>query len=162
MRCGPAANGCGKSSSWGRAATRAPRSVAPSSSRSTPGQTFGLGQLNPLTALKVNDLVRSRYRRARRLKASQAGAVYQAIMDPDVTLMTMAAVIRNSIDVYARTAGVDISGNPGITATLYNLGKVEQRAPRARQEAQEVQGLAAGELLRLAGERPPRRSADRA
>ena len=96
------------------------------------GQTFGLGQLNPLTALKVNDLVRSRYRRARRLKASQAGAVYQAIMDPDVTLMTMAAVIRNAIDVYAREGGYDISGNPGITATLYNLGKVEDRARAAR------------------------------
>ena len=95
------------------------------------GQTFGLGQLNPLTALKVNDLVRSRYRRARRLKASQAGAVYQAIMDPDVTLMTMAAVIRNAIDIYGR-AGFDISGNPGITATLYNLGKVERRAAAAR------------------------------
>ena len=96
------------------------------------GQTFGLGQLNPLTALKVNDLVRSRYRRARRLKASQAGAVYQAIMDPDVTLMTMAAVIRNAIDVYRREGGYDISGNPGITATLYNLGKVETRARAAK------------------------------
>ena len=96
------------------------------------GQTFGLGQLNPLTALKVNDLVRSRYRRARRLRASEAGAVYQAIMDPDVTLMTMAAVIRNAIDIYRDTAGYDISNNPGITATLYNLGKVERRARAAR------------------------------
>ena len=96
------------------------------------GQTFGLGQLNPLTALKVNDLVRSKYRRARRLKASQAGAVYQAIMDPDVTLMTMAAVIRNAIDIYREQGGYDISNNPGVTATLYNLGKVEDRARAAR------------------------------
>ena len=35
------------------------------------GQTFGLGQLNPLTALKVTDIV-NRTSRLRRLKASNA------------------------------------------------------------------------------------------
>ena len=92
------------------------------------GQTFGLGQLNPLTALKVNDLVRSKVRRAKRLSPKRPGQVYAAIMDPDTTLMTMAAVIRNAIDVYRVKAGVDISKNPGVTATLYNLGRVETRA----------------------------------
>ena len=91
------------------------------------GQTFGLGQLNPLTALQVSDLV-SRTSGYRKLNADRAPEIYKSIMDPDSTLQYMAAVIRTSIDAYANIAGLDISKNPGITATLYNLGDVRQRA----------------------------------
>ncbi|HWJ72707.1 MAG TPA: DUF1402 family protein [Kaistia sp.] len=91
------------------------------------GQTFGLGQINPLTALMVTDLVHQKSRLPE-LTADQAPAVYQAIMDPDSSLDYMAAIIRLSIDVYRDTAGVDISDNPGITATLYNVGDVKVRA----------------------------------
>jgi len=91
------------------------------------GQTFGLGQLNPLTALQVNDMV-VRVSGFRPLNAAKAPDVYKALMDPDTTLHYMAAVIRTAIDAYAQIAGVDISGNPGITATLNNLGDVRQRA----------------------------------
>ncbi len=91
------------------------------------GQTFGLGQLNPLTALKVTDMV-ARKSRHGRLTMNNAPKVYNTIMDPDSTLLYMAAVLRNSMDVYARHAGFDISKNPGVTATLYNLGNVKQRA----------------------------------
>jgi hypothetical protein len=49
-------------------------------------------------------------------------------MEPDSTLIYMAAVIRNSIDSYKSIAGFDISKNPGLTATLYNLGNVRVRA----------------------------------
>lgn len=91
------------------------------------GQTFGLGQLNPLTALKVTDIV-NRTSRLRRLKASNAPLIYKTIMDPDSSLIYMAAVLKNSIDVYKRYSGFDISSNPGITATLYNLGNVKTRA----------------------------------
>jgi hypothetical protein len=96
------------------------------------GQTFGLGQLNPLTALAVNDLV-VRTSRFRALSPDRAPEVYKAIMDPDTTLHYMAAVIRISIDSYAQIANMDISGNPGITATLYNLGDVRKRARELRQ-----------------------------
>ncbi|MEL6735724.1 MAG: DUF1402 family protein [Pseudomonadota bacterium] len=92
------------------------------------GQTFGLGQLNPLTALKVNDLVRARSPREPRLSVRRANEVYNTIMEPDSTLLYMAAVIRHSIDVYLSTTGFDISKNPGLTATLYNLGSVTLRA----------------------------------
>jgi hypothetical protein len=91
------------------------------------GQTFGLGQLNPLVALSVNDMV-VKVSHLRPLSPDRAPEVYQAIMDPDSTLQYMAAVIRTSIDAYAQIAGMDISGNPGITATLYNLGDVRKRA----------------------------------
>ena len=96
------------------------------------GQTFGLGQLNPLTALKVNDLVRSRVRREPKLSTKRAPEIYNTIMEPDSTLIYMAAVIRNSIDSYKSIAGFDISKNPGITATLYNLGNVHVRANALR------------------------------
>jgi len=92
------------------------------------GQTFGLGQIEPLTALKVNDMVRSKVRGHPRLSTKKAPQVYHAIMDPDSTLYYMAAVVRHSIDSYREIAGYDISGNPGVTATLYNLGNVTIRA----------------------------------
>ncbi len=95
------------------------------------GQTFGLGQLNPLTALQVNDMV-VKVSRMKPLNAAKAPEVYKAIMDPDSTLQYMAAVIRTSIDAYAEIAGYDISANPGITATLYNLGDVRMRAAEAK------------------------------
>ena len=62
------------------------------------------------------------------LDEADANAVYEAIMDPDKSLAYMAAAIRMSIDDYKRIAGMDISENPGITATLYNVGNPLQRA----------------------------------
>jgi Protein of unknown function (DUF1402) len=95
------------------------------------GQTFGLGQLNPLTALAVNDMV-VRASRFQKLDPARAPQVYKAIMDPDMSLHYMAAVIRSAIDAYAQIANMDISNNPGITATLYNLGDVRARAAQLR------------------------------
>lgn len=95
------------------------------------GQTFGLGQINPLTALRVTDLV-SKISGKRKLSANKANQVYSTIMDPDSTLHYMAAVIRISIDAYKQYGGFDISDNPGVTATLYNLGDVRNRAKRAK------------------------------
>ncbi len=91
------------------------------------GQTFGLGQINPLTALMQSDMVarRSGYPK---LDAANAADVYKAIMDPDQSLAYMAATIRRAIDDYAQIAGMDISRNPGITATLYNIGNSADRA----------------------------------
>nr|WP_307226186.1 DUF1402 family protein [Pararhizobium capsulatum] len=91
------------------------------------GQTFGLGQINPLTALMLTDMV-SRVSGYPRLDENDAAGVYQAIMDPDQSLAYMAASIRHSIDAYKSIAGVDISDNPGITSTLYNVGNPDQRA----------------------------------
>lgn len=95
------------------------------------GQTFGLGQINPLTALRVTDFV-ARKSGKKKLSARKANEVYATIMDPDKTLDYMAAVIRISIDSYKTHGGYDISNNPGVTATLYNLGDVRNRAKQAR------------------------------
>jgi hypothetical protein len=127
------------------------------------GQTFGLGQISPLAALKANDMV-VRVGGLPRLSADRPGEVYFTIMDPRQSLHYMAAIIRHAIDSYRDIAGMDISENPGITATLYNLGGA--RTPGAdaelRQWAQpdcRIVGPPAGrELLRLAGQRPDRRA----
>lgn len=104
------------------------------------GQTFGLGQINPLTALMLTDIV-SKTSGYERLDETNAAGVYEAIMDPDVSLAYMAASIRHSIDVYKSVAGVDISGNPGVTATLYNVGNPDRRAAAlaARNQGGETQ-----------------------
>lgn len=91
------------------------------------GQTFGLGQINPLTALMQSDMA-SRRSGYPKLDENDAAEVYRAIMDPDKSLAYMAATIRRSIDDYETIAHVDISNNPGITATLYNTGGSAQRA----------------------------------
>ena len=91
------------------------------------GQTFGIGQINPLTALMLTDVV-SKTSGYKKLDENDAAGVYEAIMDPDISLAYMAASIRQSIDAYKKVAGVDISKNPGLTATLYNVGNPFARA----------------------------------
>jgi hypothetical protein len=97
------------------------------------GQTFGLGQLNPLTALEMSDMVH-RVSGLPRLDAGHPRDVYKTIMDPDLTLPYIAAVIRKSIDAYRTIADFDISRNPGITATLYNVGNPVERAEALKRE----------------------------
>lgn len=97
------------------------------------GQTFGIGQLNPLTALQMSDLV-AKISGFKKLDAKNARQVYETIMDPDKTLPYIAAVIKTSIDAYRDIAGFDISENPGLTATLYNLGDPEGRAAALRRK----------------------------
>ncbi|MEO3387138.1 DUF1402 family protein [Mesorhizobium sp. CAU 1741] len=97
------------------------------------GQTFGIGQLNPLTALQMSDLV-ARVSGHPKLDPTDARQVYKTIMDPDLTLAYVAATLKMSIDAYRDIAGFDISKNPGITATLYNVGNPEQRARALKAE----------------------------
>lgn len=106
------------------------------------GQTFGLGQLSPLTALKMTDLV-SRHSGLRKLSADDAPRLYEDIIDPDSTLHYMAAIIWRDIQTYKEVAGFDISRNPGLTATLYNLGDAPVRAAALRKANRKRQ--AAGE-----------------
>jgi hypothetical protein len=107
------------------------------------GQTFGLGQLSPLAALSVSDLVHS-VGGLPDLDVEKAPEVYRAVMDPDMTLNYMAGLIVREIDAYCSVAGINISGNPGITATLYNTGDALGRAGvlAAENRKRRSQGLA--------------------
>lgn len=91
------------------------------------GQTFSLGQINPLTALQMSDMV-NRISGLPKLDADDGNAVYKTIMDPDLTLPYIAATLKQSITTYRQIADFDISKNPGITATLYNTGGTQARA----------------------------------
>jgi hypothetical protein len=89
--------------------------------------------MSPVAALSVNEYVHAKSGLPL-LDINRANEVFQVVMDPDKTLHYMAAQIRIAIDYYRDIAGFDISQNPGVTATLYNLGEV---ATRARQLAAE-------------------------
>lgn len=97
------------------------------------GQTFGIGQINPLTALQMTDMVQ-RVSGFAPLDHRKPREVYQAIMDPDISLAYIAATLKTSIEAYRRIADFDISKNPGVTATLYNVGNAEARAARLAAE----------------------------
>jgi len=105
------------------------------------GQTFGLGQLNPLTALTVSDVVAQRGHLPE-LNLFYPGEVYRAVMDPDMSLQYMAAIIARDIRNYREIAGFDISQNPGLTATLYNVGSSSERAAElaAKNKARRAKG----------------------
>jgi hypothetical protein len=91
------------------------------------GQTFGLGQQSPLMALSLSDMV-AQTSGLPKLSEDRAWEVYDAIMNPDKSLAYMAASMRKSIDDYKTIARVDISKNPGVTTTLYNVGSSAERA----------------------------------
>lgn len=110
------------------------------------GQTFGIGQLNPLTALQMTDVV-VRVTGGERLDYRNPQAVYATIMDPDRTLPYVAATLKKSIDAYKSIADMDISQNPGLTATLYNVGGPEARAQALK--AENDRRAAAGEPPKL-------------
>ena len=82
-----------------------------------------------------------------RLEVDDPNQVYETIMDPDLTLPYVAAALRKAIDAYRSIAGFDITQNPGITATLYNVGNPEARAHALKVEND--RRLAAGEEMRL-------------
>lgn len=95
------------------------------------GMTFGIGQLSPVAALMVTDLTHAKSGLPL-LSIDNAPQVYQQIMNPDTSVIYIAAQIRAAIDMYRNIAGFDISQNPGITATLYNLGDAATRARQLR------------------------------
>ena len=99
------------------------------------GQSFGLGQLSPLTVLKMTDRV-NRQSNFRKLDAKDSEAVYKATMDPNISLHYMAAIIQDAVAAYKSVGKVDISNNPGLTATLYNLGDPWSRAAKFRRTGQ--------------------------
>jgi hypothetical protein len=110
------------------------------------GQTFGLGQMSPITALMVNDIVHQKSGLPL-LDINKANQVYQVIMDPDKTIHYMAANLRVSIDLYRNIAGFDITKNPGVIATLYNLGEAATRARALRVENDQAKARGQGPVF---------------
>lgn len=91
------------------------------------GYTYGFGQLGPERALMVTDLV-NKVSGFDLLTVDQPPAIYDAILNPQISIHYVAATNRTAIDLYKKYANFDISQNPGIVATLYNLGKEYEKA----------------------------------
>jgi len=106
------------------------------------GQTFGVGQIGPIVALSVTDLVH-RKSGLPLLSMDNAPQVFSQIMSPDTSMPYIAASIAVSIENYKQIAGFDISQNAGIIATLYNLGDSATRAAdlKAINDARAKKGL---------------------
>jgi hypothetical protein len=81
-----------------------------------------------------------------KLDVKDAKEVYRTIMDPDLTLPYMAATIVDSIEAYKKV-GFDISGNPGLTATLYNLGDPGARAAQLAAQNKQLKSEGKSEKL---------------
>lgn len=91
------------------------------------GYTYGFGQLGPERALMVTDYVHQ-VSGFDELTLADPPALYDAILNPQISIHYVAATNRIAIEVYKQIANFDISQNPGIVATLYNLGREVRRA----------------------------------
>lgn len=94
--------------------------------------TFGLGQIQPFLLWSVNDLVVERTKTLgynyKKFHLTDLKTPFQIIYNNKEMLAYIAAMAYVSIHVYKSVASVDISQNPGLTTTLYNLGDEYQRA----------------------------------
>lgn len=88
------------------------------------GSTFGVGQMSPLRALMVSDLVarRTHLPSLNFRRDGNSTSAFDSVLDPSKVIYYIAATIKVSIDMYKAEAHYDISMNPGVTATLYNIG----------------------------------------
>lgn len=91
------------------------------------GFTYGLGQLDPIRALMVTDVV-NRKAGLRLLSVERPEEIYEDIIHPRSNIHYVAANVRLMVETYAGRANFDISKNPGIVASLYNLGGEGGRA----------------------------------
>ena len=126
------------------------------------GQTFGLGQLNPLTALEMTDMVH-RISGLPKLDDRDGRKVYKTIMDPDTTLPYIAAIIKTSIDrlpEHRRLRHFRQSGPDGDALQYRRTEGARSKAcsgEPAAQGGRPADPISAGELLRLVREREDRR-----
>ncbi len=89
--------------------------------------TVGLGQINVPTARNVEALAaRIEHRTAR-----SDAVIAQALLRPGDAIRYAAAIMRQAQDAY-EAAGFDISREPAILATVYNLGRPTQLAAAAQ------------------------------
>ncbi len=86
------------------------------------GISYGLGQLDPIRALMVTDNV-NRTSGFRMISIERPKEIYEDIINPRIAVHYIAANIVFAIDTYKKRAGFDVSQNPGVVATMYNLGR---------------------------------------
>jgi hypothetical protein len=105
------------------------------------GMSYGLGQLDPIRALMVTDMV-NRHSGFPMVSIEQPDQIYADIINPRKAVHYIAANIVVAIDRYKRISNFDISRNPGVVATLYNLGK--ERSLATKRYNENLRSLRAG------------------
>lgn len=91
------------------------------------GFTYGFGQLGPERALMVTDIV-NKYSGFPILTIQNPPELYDAILNPQTSIHYVAATNKVAIEIYRKYANFDISQNPGVISTLYNLGREFEKA----------------------------------
>ncbi|CAN5682574.1 hypothetical protein BH10BDE1_BH10BDE1_00250 [soil metagenome] len=91
------------------------------------GYSYGLGQLDPIRALMVTDMVHKKSG-LRLVTVDRPEEIYEDIIDPKTTVHYVMANVRLMLDRYASGANFDVSRNPGVIASLYNLGGEKYKA----------------------------------
>jgi hypothetical protein len=89
--------------------------------------SFGLGQIQPFLLWSLNDIVAEKTS-YQRFDIRNMEKPMRIIFNNKEMLAYVAANAVMSIQVYKLIAGVDISQNPGLTTTLYNVGDEYKRA----------------------------------
>ncbi len=107
------------------------------------GYSYGMGQLDPIRALMVADVVHQKSG-LRLLTIDRPEEIYEDIISQRPTAHYVAANVRLMIDTYKKGANFDISQNPGVIASLYNLGGENGRAGNLYKK--NLIGLKAGTL----------------
>jgi hypothetical protein len=99
------------------------------------GSTFGLGQLSPLRAMMVSDLVASRTN-IPEIDFTDDNSRYQLyndLMNPSRVVYYVAATIAQAIAIY-RSYGFEIGDDLGVAVTLYNIGNESFHAQSRQRE----------------------------
>jgi hypothetical protein len=91
--------------------------------------TFGFGQLNFERALEAEAIAAAVEKRPLRTNDQ----VKEALMTPEGAVYYAAALVRQAQDLYL-AAGYDLSEDPAVLTTLYNIGKINERLERTKKE----------------------------
>ncbi len=94
--------------------------------------SLGAAQVQVRVALEIEDRIARLEERAPR----PLRAILQSLLDERECLDFVCAVVRRASDAYHRIAGIDISRDVGVLATVYNLGSPEARARHLAQNPQ--------------------------
>ena len=99
------------------------------------GTTFGLGQLSPLRALMVTDIVadRTNIPEIDFLDGPSRTQLYNDLMNPSKVVYYTAATLAQAAAIY-RNHGFEVVDDLGVMVTLYNIGNERFHADKRRRE----------------------------
>ena len=99
------------------------------------GSTYGVGQLGPMKALMVTDLVHEKVPGMPYLSLDDIEEVYSSVLDPQKSFYYVAGTLEKIIEAYRERSCFDITTNVGVVATLYNLGGELHRASKKQRDS---------------------------